>query len=258
MTFTSAQIAAWVGSFLWPFMRIGAMFMAAPIFGTRSVPVRIRLVLALAVSWVLAPVIPEVPAVDPISAEGVLIALHQVLIGVAMGFVLQMVFNALIIGGQSIANSMGLGFASIVDPENGVQVPAISQYYLIMAMLVFLALNGHLVLLELLADSFRTLPVGTSGLSREALWMLVNWTGQMFAGAVLLALPAIVALLVVNLSFGVMTRAAPQLNIFAVGFPVTLLLGFLIVLMTAPSLTPHIENLTVEGFGLMRLLISGG
>lgn len=258
MTFTSAQLAAWIGAFLWPFMRIGAMFMAAPIFGAQVVSARVRLALALAVSWVIAPVIPPVPAVDPLSPAGVLVSVHQVLIGVAMGFILQMVFHALIIGGQNIAASMGLGFASMVDPENGVQVPVVSQYYLIMAMLVFLSLNGHLVVIEILAESFRTLPIGSTGLSRETLWALTAWAGEMFVGAVLIALPAMMALMVVNLSFGVMSRAAPQLNIFGVGFPITLLLGFVIVLMTVPNLTPHVENLAAGAFELMRRLAAGG
>ncbi len=257
LTLSTAQIAGWVGSLLWPFLRIGAMFAAAPIFSARMVPVRVRVLLALVTAWILLPVLPPAPAVEPISAQGFVIALHQVLIGLSMGFALQLVFAALAVAGESVALSMGLGFASMVDPQNGVQVPVVGSYYVLLATLLFMTFNGHLVLIGVLADSFQAMPVGGGGPQSEGLWQLVQWAGRMFAGALMIALPALSSMLLVNLAFGVITRAAPQLNIFAVGFPITLLLGFGLLLLTVPALAPNFEALLAAGFGLMDRIIGG-
>ncbi|MCW8853614.1 MAG: flagellar biosynthetic protein FliR, partial [Gammaproteobacteria bacterium] len=165
---TTEQIGALVGGFFWPFVRISAMMMAAPIFGAQLMPVRIRVLMAFAISMIAVPMLPAMPFVDPISYSGLLVLLQQVLIGVAMGFVFHMVFQALIIAGEAIASTMGLGFARMVDPANGVQVPVISQYLIIMATLLFVVLNGHLMLLDLVVESFRILPVAETGLSTQA------------------------------------------------------------------------------------------
>lgn len=246
MNFTGAELISWLATLMWPFMRIGAMFIAAPIFSARSVPVRIRILLAFFIALLLVPVIPEPPKVDLISGEALLISVSQVLIGIAMGFILQMVFAAFVIAGQSIATAMGLGFASMVDPQNGVQVPVISQSFLIMATLIFLALNGHLVFIEVLAKSFQNMPVGSSFISSDALWRLVTWGSDMFTGGMLIALPAVAALLLVNLAFGVTSRAAPQLNIFAVGFPVMIMVGLAFIILTLPTITEHLSKLVSQ------------
>ena len=256
MNFTGVELTSWLATLLWPFMRIGAMFAAVPIFSSRSVPVRIRVLLAFLISWMLIPVIPEPPAVELISAQALLISIHQVLIGIAMGFILQLVFAAFVIAGQSIAMAMGLGFASMIDPQNGMQVPVISQTFLIMATLIFLSLNGHLVLIEVLANSFQNLPVGMLVPSREGLWQLVTWGSNMFAGGMLIALPAVAALLLVNLAFGVTTRAAPQLNIFAVGFPVMIMVGLSFLILTLPTITAHLSRLMMEAFDLIESFLA--
>ena len=256
MNFTGVELTSWLATLLWPFMRIGAMFAAVPIFSSRSVPVRIRVLLAFFISWMLIPVIPAPPSVELISAQALLISIHQVLIGVAMGFILQLVFAAFVIAGQSIAMAMGLGFASIIDPQNGMQVPVVSQTFLIMATLVFLSLNGHLVLIEVLANSFQNLPVGMLVPSRDGLWQLVTWGSNMFAGGMLIALPAVAALLLVNLAFGVTTRAAPQLNIFAVGFPVMIMVGLAFLILTLPTITTHLSRLLLEAFDLIESFLA--
>jgi len=252
MSFTGVELTTWLATLLWPFMRIGAMFAAAPIFSARSVPVRIRIILAFLIAWLLVPVLPAPPNVELISGQALLISVHQVLIGVAMGFILQMVFAAFIIAGQSIAMAMGLGFASMIDPQNGMQVPVVSQVFLIMVTLVFLALNGHLVLIDVLAKSFENLPVGMMVPSRDGFWQLVNWGSDMFAGGMLIALPAVAALLLVNLAFGVTTRAAPQLNIFAVGFPVMIMVGLAFIILTLPTITSHLGRLMLDATDLIQ------
>jgi len=255
MNITGTELTSWLASVIWPFMRIGAMFAAVPIFSARSVPVRIRVLLSFFIAWILVPVIPRPPVIDLISAEAVLISVNQVLIGLAMGFILQMVFSAFVIAGQSIAMAMGLGFASMIDPQNGVQVPVVSQAFLIMVTLVFLALNGHILLIEVLAESFQRLPVGPLVISHDGLWQLVSWGSNMFVGGMLVALPAVAALLLVNLAFGVTSRAAPQLNIFAVGFPVMIMVGMAFIILTLPSITDHVSRLMLQAFTLINRMV---
>ena len=255
MVFTATELMTWLSSLLFPFIRISAMFIAAPVISARSIPVRIRVLLAVMVAWIVAPLLPAMPDIDLFSIEAMVIAAYQVLIGTAMGFIFQMVFAAFVIGGQSIAMSMGLGFASIIDPQNGMQVPVISQVFLIMVTLIFLALDGHLLLIDMLVTSFQRLPVGLFLPSRDGLWQLVTWGSSMFAAGILVALPAVAALLLVNLAFGVTSRAAPQLNIFAVGFPVMLMVGLIFVMLTLPGVRFHLEQLMQDAFGLVARIV---
>ena len=255
MNITGTEFMTWMATLLWPFMRIGAMFAAAPIFSARSVPVRIRILLSFFIAWMLVPIIPPPPAVELISAEALVISIYQVLIGLAMGFILQMVFAAFVIAGQSIAMAMGLGFASMIDPQNGTQVPVVSQAFLIMATLIFLSLNGHLVFIEVMAESFKSLPIGLFVPSSDSLWQLVTWGSKMFAGGMLIALPAVAALLLINLAFGVTTRAAPQLNIFAVGFPIMIMVGLAFMVLTLPTITTHLSRLLLQAYDLIQIII---
>ena len=257
MQISSVEAAAWVGTFLWPLTRVAALVITAPVLGSRVTPRRIRLMLALALTWAILPLMPPMPMVEPLSPTGLLVTAQQVLIGLSMGFLLRLAFGALELGGQVIATQIGLGFASLVDPQSGVQGPLLSQFYTLLGTLVFLELNGHLMLIQLLVDSFTVLPVAPTGADRDWLWIVVSWASQMFAGAVLVALPAIASLLTVNLAFGVMVRAAPQLNIFAVGFPITLVLGLLIILYSLPTLLYQLNNLFAEAFRSISQLAGG-
>src|SRR5687767_14823049 len=203
LSITTGQLEAWLAQYIWPFIRIGACFMAAPIFGARFVPPRVRLFLAGAVTLIVAPLIPT-PQIAPFSPAGFVVTVHQVIIGVAVGFALQLIFDALSMGGQLLSNSMGLSFAFNVDPLRGASTPVLGQFYMLLVTLTFLALNGHLLLIELLAGSFKTLPVGLQGLNAESFWQITAWGNQLFSNALLVALPGLTALLVVNLAFGVM------------------------------------------------------
>ncbi len=232
--FTDVELLAWMERLFWPFLRLSALFLAAPVFSAGGLPVRTRVVLAALLSVLIAPTLPFMPPVDLLSPAGALLAAQQVFIGLAMGFLLQMVFAAAVVAGQSLAMTMGLGFAMSVDPQNGVQVPVLSQLYVILATLLFLAVDGHLVLITALVHSFTLLPVGEPLLAGQTAMNLVTWGSQMFASALMLALPALTAILLINLAFGVITRASPQLNIFAVGFPVTILAGFVFIFLSLP------------------------
>jgi flagellar biosynthetic protein FliR len=258
MVITTAEINGWIGQYLWPMLRIGAMVAAAPVFGTNFIPARIKIILVLLLCVVVAPVLPTVPSIDPLSGAGLLTALHQLLIGLAMGFAVHLVFGAFVLGAQVMSMGMALGFASMNDPATGVSVPTVGQFYTIMVTLAFLAINGHLIMIEVLVDSFRSMPIGPRGLQMNGLMDLVNWGSNMFAGALLIALPVITSLLVVNISFGIVVRAAPQLNIFAVGFPVIMILGFIIMYICLPGILGELTVLLDDIFLLMRHLVTGG
>jgi flagellar biosynthetic protein FliR len=256
ITLTTGQLEAWVALYLWPFVRIAGCLMVAPVFGAGFVPARARLVLAGAVTLLVAPLLP-MPEAGPFSGQGVVIIAQQLLVGVGMGFALQLVFDAMALGGQLLANSMGLSFAFNVDPQRGASTPVLGQFYLVLVTLVFLALDGHLALLETLVDSFRSIPIGTTGLGREGLWALVLWGSRLFQGALAVSLPGVTALLVVNLAFGVVSRAAPSLNLFAVGFPVTLVCGLLVVMAGLPAVGDSFTVLLRETFAFLQRLAGG-
>jgi len=258
MLLTSADIASWIGTLVWPFTRIAAMLAIAPIFGARIVPLRVRLIVALLLTWVVVPLIPPVPAIDPLSAASALVTAQQLVLGLAIGFSLQLVLTTLVLAGQTISMGMGLGFAQMVDPQNGVNVPVIGQYYLVIATLLFLALNGHLALLRVLVDSFQSVPIGVDALSREDFRAIAHWGVRMFGDAVMVALPAVASILLVNLSFGVVSRSAPQLNIFGVGFPVTLTLGFVVLVFALSNLLPELRHMLDGAFTAASLLGRGG
>lgn len=223
------QIEQWVTVVLWPLFRVASFLMVLPLIGSQLVPMRIRLGLAIGITVLIVPHLPPMPAFDGLSINSYLIIGQQILIGSALGFIIQVFFQVAVLGGQIIAMQMGLGFASMTDPANGVSVVIIGQFYLTLVMVLFITLNGHLVMFDVLVRSFEIIPVSMSGVSPDGFWKVVKSGSWLFSSALLMALPAVTALLVVNFAFGIMTRAAPQLNIFAIGFPFTMLMGLFIV-----------------------------
>ena len=216
--------------------------MVMPLIGGSFTPIRVRLLLAVALTIVIAPMVPPAVTQDVLSAAGLVMMIQEIGIGVALGFLVQLVFDAIALGGQVIGMSMGLGFAVFLDRARGVSVPVLGQLFLMLAMLVFLALDGHLTMIQLLAQSFRAWPISEGGLKIPILSEILMWTSQLFVFAVKIALPAITALLLVNLSFGVMSRAAPTLNLFAVGFPVAMLLGFVVIFLNMGNLVENVSS----------------
>jgi flagellar biosynthesis protein FliR len=256
LTITVNEIVQMVQMWLWPFFRVAGLLMTAPIIGTRSVPVRVRISIAVVITMVIFPILPDVPKIDPISLQGTLISIQQVIIGIGMGLSMRVVFIALELAGQAIGQLMGLMMASMVDPLNGNQVPIIGQLYLLLASLLFLVVDGHLMMVRVLAESFHSMPIAATGLSKNGAWEVLIWTGRILNTAVIIALPAIVSLLIVNLSFGVMTRSAPSLNIFAVGFPVMIILGVIIIFFNLSSFIPHMMNMFEDGISMMHKLVT--
>jgi len=256
--FTSGQLEAWLAQVFWPFVRVGSCFMVAPALGAQFVPPRVRVVLAGGVALIIAPLIPAPAGIAPLSAAGIVVTVQQVVIGVALGFCMRIVFDAVTLGGQLLSNSMGLSFAYNMDPQHGAQTPVIGQFYSLLVTMTFLALNGHLRLIEMLVAGFHTLPVGTDGLGAEGLWTVAQWGSTLFAGSLSVALPGVTALLIVNIAFGVMSRAAPTLNLFAVGLPVTLVFGLVIVLVGLPTVQSGFTKLLQDALMLVGSLLGAG
>jgi flagellar biosynthetic protein FliR len=248
---TDTQISTWVASFILPLFRIGAVLMTMPIFGTTLVPTRVRLYFALAITVVVVPGLPPMPQVHALDLSALLLIAEQIIIGALMGLSLQLFFQAFVVAGQIISIQMGMGFASMVDPTNGVSAAVIGQFLTMLVTLLFLGMNGHLVVFEVLTESFATLPVGSAMLINH-FWEMANKLGWVLGAAMLLVLPAITALLVVNIAFGVMTRAAPQLNIFSIGFPLTLVLGLVIFWVGLGDILNQYQPLATEALQLLR------
>lgn len=242
ITISSTQIEALVAAYFWPFVRILAFVLSAPIFGNPSMPLQLRIGLALVLSFVIAPVI-ALPHVDPLSLAGIGILAQQILIGVTLGLTVRIIFTAAEAAGEFVGLQMGLGYATFFDPERADQTPVLGQFIGLLATLVFLALDGHLQVVQVLARSFTTLPVGGEAVGARGLLTFAYWGSAIFSAGVMLAMPLLAALLIANLALGVLTRAAPQLNLFAVGFPVTLALGLIVLALSLPFFAPVLHQM---------------
>lgn len=257
LSVTEAQLNAWLAAFMFPLARVLGLIAAAPVFNNASVPVRVKLLAGLAVTFAVAPMLPPPPQVEPASWAGLAILLQQGLIGLLLGFTMRVVFAGVDLAGELIGLQMGLGFAVFYDPQNAGQSPIVAEFVGLLALLFFLALNGHLMVLALLAESFSALPVGVSPF--PAGWeTLLRWAAALFSIGVLLALPVIGALLVANIALGVLTKVAPTLNLFAVGFPVTLMAGFAMLALSMPYFAPALENLFVQGYDAVSAVMRAG
>lgn len=242
ITITTAQWYAWIAAFVWPFLRIFGLILAEPVLGHASVPQATKVGLAIFISLVLAPVLPPLPTVEPASAAGILIGVQQLLIGLAIGFTLRIALTGVEAAGQLIGLQMGLGFAVFFDPQTSAQTAVVGQFLGLFAILTFLSIDGHLMVINALARSFSTLPISAEPVNPGGLRLLADWGGEIFRTGLLISLPVVAALLIANIAVGILTRAAPQLNIFAVGFPLTLAAGFFALWLAVPFIGPAIEK----------------
>jgi flagellar biosynthetic protein FliR len=253
MTLLAADIVGRFYTFLWPMLRISALLMAAPLFSLDALSVRIRIMLALVITFMIYPLV-DWPVIDPISANGLLQIVNQLFIGAMMGLMLQVAIGAISLAGQSIAGSMGLSMASMVDPNIG-NVPVISQFLVIMSTLIFLGFGGHVIMLSMVIDSFTSVPIGQFILSQATFGKVVAWSSMMFLGGVLMALPVMVSLLFINIGLGVVTRAAPSLNIFAVGLPASIAAGMLVLIISLDSISGRMQWLWMQAFSHAKDLV---
>lgn len=240
---STAQIDAWIVFYAFPLARVLGLIATAPLWSTAGIPRRTRLILGLAITIAIAPVLPPMPSVQPASLAGLWILGQQMLIGIAMGFAARIVFAAIDMAGTFIGFQMGLGFATFYDPIDGAQTPVVGEFIGIIALLLFLALDGHLLYVSTLAQSFHAIPVGPEALSPNSWRNLVELGAKIFSAGLLLALPVLVALMITNIGLGVLTKAAPQLNLFALGFPVTLMGGFFAIGISLSYLTVPLQEI---------------
>lgn len=229
---------------MWPMLRISALLVTAPFFGLRGVPLRIRILLALALTGLIYPTL-EWPTIDPTSARGMVEVVNQIFIGAAMGLILQIIVAAFVLAGQAISNAIGMSIANLIDPTLG-NVPVLSQFLLILGALIFFGTGGHLVLMATLFKSFTAIPIGQSLFTQDTAGQMVAWSSMMFVGGLLIALPVLAAMLVINVGLGVVTRAAPSLNIFAVGFPAMIATGLLAFMLSMESTGARIQSLWAQ------------
>ncbi len=245
ITVTSAQLDAWLAVFLYPLVRVLALIATAPIFGDQQTPVRVKIGLSVLLAILLGPTLNPMPSVPVGSIQGLFIIIQQVIIGSAMGFTVRLIFSAVELAGELSGMIMGIGFASFYDLRTAGNSAVISQWLGIIASLTFLTLNGHLMILALIADSFHTLPIGQM-MPVQGFYTLAHWGANIFIYGLQISLPLLAALLITNMAMGILTRAAQQLNLFAIGFPITLMIGFLILSISLPYLAAIMDRMTSD------------
>lgn len=256
MEFTDAIVNQYIADFILPFSRVSALIMSMVGFGAKTIPNNIKLALCVVVTIAIMPAIPPTNVPNLLSLSTALLIAEQTIIGIMLGFVTILVVETFTLAGQIIAMQTGLGFASLVDPASGMNVPAVGQFFLILSSLLFWVMDGHLAYLQFVVASFDTIPIPSGGLDSTKFKELVEWGSWMFATALSLSLAPLTAMLLINFSFGVMTRAAPQLNIFAIGFPVTMCAGLLIMWLTMGNFFTHFQSQWERAMNFSCYLIS--
>ncbi|HEY0855748.1 MAG TPA: flagellar biosynthetic protein FliR [Albitalea sp.] len=236
LTFTEAQVLAWVSPILWPFVRVLALFGAMPVLGQRSVPVRLRVALAFLIALCAQASLPEMPVVALDSALALLLLIQQLLIGLTLAFAARIVFAAIEFAGEVIGLQMGMNFANFFDPLTGGQSTSVSKFFGVSISWMFIVMNGHLLLISAVVQSFQAFPVGPEPFAFLRAVQPQVWGAEVFRLGLWIALPLMAMLLFVNLVLGIIARVAQQMNIFAIGFPITLTVGLVGILITLPMM----------------------
>lgn len=257
ISFTSAEFNALLAGWFFPMARILALVAAAPVFSNTALPRRIRLVFGLALTLAIVPGLTPLKGIEPASGAGLLILAQQILIGVAMGWVMRVIFTAIGLAGELISMQMGLGFATLYDPASTSQTGVTGEFVALLATLLFLGMDGHLTLIATLADSFRAMPVIAAPPGPGFLLNVVEWGRMIFVYGLLLALPVLVTLIIVNIALAVLSRAAPQLNLMNIGFPITLTVGMVVLAESFSYLITPLQRMYEEGFVMMLGIFLG-
>ena len=234
LTFTEGQVLAWISPLLWPFLRVLALFGALPVFAQRGVPMRVRVALAFLIAFCAQATLPPMPVIALDSAAGFLTIAQQLIIGISLGFAVRIVFSAVEFAGELIGLQMGLNFAGFFNPMTGGEATATSRFFGVSVSWLFIVINGHLLLIAAVVQSFQAFPVGPEPFAFLRAVQPHVWGAEVFRLGLWIALPLIAMLLFVNLVLGIISRVAQQMNVFAIGFPITLGVGLLGVLMTLP------------------------
>lgn len=251
VSISSELLQTWIIGLLWPLTRVLGVIAAAPIFNHSSIPNQVKLGLGIMLTLIIMPTLPPLPQFEIFSLQGLLILMQQLIIGLAIGFSMRLVFAAVELTGQLIGTTMGLGFASFYDPQSQGQSTAVNQFLVLLTMLIFLSLDGHLMIVTAVANSFVSMPIVVAGGGIKPL-QIAMWGETIFSVGLLLSLPAVAALLITNMALGILTKTAPQLNLFGIGFPVTLSMGFVVLALALPGMLKPIENFIEQGANNMR------
>jgi flagellar biosynthetic protein FliR len=254
ISISTDMLQAWISGLLWPLTRVLGMIAVAPIFGHRSLPARFKVALGVFITLAIMPGLPPMPAADMFSIHGGAILIQQLLIGVAIGFTMRIAFAAVDMAGHFCAMSMGLGFATFFDPQSSGQTTAVTQLFVVLAMLFFLSMNGHLILIMTVTESFMTIPVSLGPEAGINFVRIVTWGEHIFSAGLQLALPVIAALLIANLALGILSRSAPQLNLFGIGFPITISIGLIVIALAFPRMSVPLERLINDSFNIIEQL----
>lgn len=242
------DLTAFISTYIYVLARISCLFVSAPFFSSKSLPIKVKTVLSILLAFIITPTITQSVLPDPLSIPGMLLMLQQLLIGLTIGLIFQFIFHISVVGGQIVAMQSGLGFASFVDPTNHETLPVISEFYLMITLLLFLISNGHIFLISVIHKSFTLLPVSSSTILNFSFVEIVTYFGDIFSGALAIAIPAIIALLIVNITLAIMTKASPQLNIFTIGFPLMLLIGLFIMYVNFSEIVTQTEHILATGY----------
>jgi len=247
------QLVTWVVAFMWPLSRILGLFSSSPLFSLSNFPMMARVGMGLAITILIAPVLPPHSIQDPFSFSGFASLFNQFIIGISIGFVLRIFFTAIEMTGNLIGMSMGMGFASFYDPQTQSQTQVISQFFSMVLILLFITTDLHLLVIESLVNSFYTIPFDQTSLNIKGFKDIAFLGAKVFSIGLQLSLPLVTALLITNLALGVLTKAAPQLNIFGIGFPITMAVGLTMIFVSLPYLiTPFIKTLS-DGIEAIRI-----
>ncbi|MBY0519132.1 MAG: flagellar biosynthetic protein FliR [Sphingomonas sp.] len=242
---------------LFVMIRVGATFIAAPVFGAISVPLPARIALSAAIAVLVLGAHPVTAPPQIFALATFLAVAAEALVGLAIGFVLQIAFAAPLIAGEMIGNSMGIGFASAIDPQNGRSSTALGQFMMTLLTLLFLSVNGHLMLVEMVVRSYTALPPGGAWLDPRQLRDIALFGGYAFSAGFLLALPVGFLLLCLNLVVGMLSRSAPALNLFAVGLPMSLAVGVVALAIAFPAMGDYMVVIIREGLAATQSLVLG-
>lgn len=256
--FTLPELYAWIGQFLWPFFRVAAFVAIAPIFGESAVSPMIKIGVAGVLAFAIAPMVGPITVLPTGSYAAIGTIFEQVLVGLALGLTMKMVFAAAQVAGEMIGLQMGLAFASFFDPSSGSNTSVMARLMNAFALLVFLAINGHLLLVSGLALTFDLIPIAQGGpVHMNGVGQLIEFSEQILISGMLIALPMLFVLLTINLSMGILNRTAQQLSVFAVGFPITLTVSLGLLTIIIPRLDGIFQSAIMRGVAAMSEVAKG-
>jgi flagellar biosynthetic protein FliR len=254
LTLNSDLIQAWVVTILIPLVRILGFVAIAPFFGNQAISMPIKVAMGILLAIMIAPAAPAMPTVDLLSLRAILIIAEQMIIGLAIGLMMLIIFSAIEMAGQISGMTMGFGFATNYDPQSAGSTIVISQLMGILALLVFLSMNGHLIMIAGLLESFYAFPVTAEPRMIDGMTIAI-WGAKLFSIALQLSLPIVATLLITNLALGILTKSSPQLNIFGIGFPITLCVGFLVIMLMLPTMAAPYQYILEQGMAASKTML---